>query len=199
MKYFFFTILFAVAAAHSEASSLDPVFSGNIRDIPIDGIGDFLYPGQFQHGNLAALDAEDRGIVEFDRNSLSSVQSAHLVAAERFSSVGQSTFLTLYGYSGDGLFSLSDFSLGSKLFSFEHKQGETLNLDVTDFVKSSIASGYDFIGFNLRQDTITSSGLVLYQSVAFEVSSIPEPSTVWLATFALWSLVLKSRWRSHVT
>ena len=197
MKKLVLVLLFTAFTNFSEASTLNPIFQGSIRDIPKDGIGDFLN-GNFQHGNLTALNAEDRGIVEFDLKSFDIVQSAYLISAEQFNSVGSTISLSLYGYAGDGAFSLSDFSLGNKLFSFEHKQGESLNLDVTNFVNTAITLGHDLLGFNLRQDTITRSGIVVYQSVQMDVSRIPEPPSVWLFALALCVLHLINKRLTHV-
>ncbi len=162
-----------------------PVFEGNVRDIPADGTGDFLYLASFQHGNLTALNAEDRGIVEFDARSLGGLQSVWLSAAPQFNSIDVPVVLSLYGYRGDGVLSLTDFTLGTRLFSFVHQPGDALMLDVSAYMNFAIASGYEFVGFNLRQETVTSVGISLYQSVVLNVSPVPEPRASWLFALAL--------------
>jgi hypothetical protein len=188
------TLLLAAFANCANGITINPIFKGNIRDIPKDGNGDFLYPGIFQHGNIAVYDAEDRGIVEFDLRGLQSVRSAFLFSTEQYNTIDSTVSLSLYGYRGDGIFSLSDFSLGNELFSLQHNVGDLFTVDVTSFVNTAIQAGWDVLGFDLRQDTITRSGIVVYQSVTLQVTpaseGVPVPVASQPSVLAVLSLCL---------
>jgi len=142
------------------------------------------YIEPLRHGNFTGYWAEDRGIVEFDVRGVGTVRQAHLLAVEWYDTIGESIALSLYGYRGDGTLTLADFAAGTHLIAGFHVPGAGLDLDVTAFVNEAIVRGYEFIGLNLRQDSMTMAGIVQYRPSHLEIiddtSSIPEPSPVWL-------------------
>lgn len=177
-------LLANASGAHASTLTLTPVVEGFIRDIPKDGIGDFSTVAWLRHGNFTGYWAEDRGIVEFDLRGLGLVRRAHLVARENFNSIREPVALSLHAYRGDGILSLTDFAEGTPLGETVHELGGRLELDATDFVNEAISLRYDFIGFNLRQDSVTMAGVVEYEPSYLEIipgsSAVPEPGSIWL-------------------
>jgi len=188
-----------VDSAYAGTLTLSPVVEGSVRDIPKDGIGDFSYIEPLRHGNFTAYMAEDRGIVEFDLRGLRPVRHARLVALEHYDTIGAPVGLSLFGYRADGMLSLTDFAAGTPLTAAAHRPGDGVNLDVTGFVNEAIALRYDFIGLNLRQDSITMAGIVEYQPSHLEITSassvVPEPASAWLMGIAALALCRRRRRR----
>jgi hypothetical protein len=94
---------------------------------------------------------EDRGIIEFNLSGLSQpILNVELVLPV-FSSIGPFPFtIDVFGYAGDGALTLSDWTQGSFLTSFSHSGEQTVTLDVTFFIRSAVAAGDAFTGFNFR-------------------------------------------------
>ena len=174
--------------AYAGTLTLSPMIEGSVRDIPKDGVGDFSYIAPLRHGNFTAYWAEDRGIVEFDLRGLSAVQQAHFSARQDYDTILGPVALSLYGYRGDGMLSLMDFAAGTPLISALHAPGDGLDLDVTGFVNQAIALRYEFIGFNVRQNSITMAGVVEYEPsylrITTKPSDVPEPALAGLMSTA---------------
>jgi len=104
--------------------------------------------GQLGVINLPPI-AFAQGAIEFDTGSgFDSIAQANLkLAATGFG--GTSQPVDFYGYVGDGVLSLSDWSVGSLTASILDAEYGRLSIDVTSFV-SSLPAGASFIGFNLR-------------------------------------------------
>ena len=160
--------------AYGGTLTLSPMIEGSVRDIPKDGVGDFSYIAPLRHGNFTAYWAEDRGIAEFDLRGLSAVQQAHFSARQDYDTILEPVALSLYGYRGDGMLSLMDFAAGTPLLSALHAPGDGLDLDVTGFVNQAIALRYEFIGFNVRQNSITMAGVVEYEPSYLRITTNTE-------------------------
>ena len=68
-----------------------------------------------------------------------------------FASNGPFPFtVDVFGYTGDGVLTLSDWFQGSLLTSFSYSGEQTVTLDVTSFINSRVAAGDAFVGFNFQ-------------------------------------------------
>jgi len=92
----------------------------------------------------------------------------------------------LFGYAGNGTGDLSDFGAGELLTSVNTSflsRGDTLNFDVTPFVKQLASNGDPFAGFGFR---VLNPGFVELGGDSFPdypvtlvVETVPEPTTIF--------------------
>jgi len=155
-----------------------PVVDGVVRDglhSPKDGIADVIMANsvvQVLDVERDSLPFEDRGILEFDVSTLSGPITSATLDLSVFSSNGPYPFkVDVFTYTGDGILSLNDFNSGTLFHTFEYSGDETVQLDVTPFIKSIVSSGDQYAGFNLQfaePSTIPMNGpFVAFNSLEF--------------------------------
>lgn len=137
-------------APDTTAQTIQPTVDGTIQDAFKNGIPDTVLEGSI----VEALDVpsfEDRGIIEFSLAGVSQpIFKAELVLPV-FASNGPFPFtVDVFGYTGDGVLTLSDWFQGSLLTSFSYSGEQTVTLDVTSFINSRVAAGDAFVGFNFQ-------------------------------------------------
>jgi len=153
MAFVAVTLLLCSTAPDATASTREPVVDGIIRDGgPFgakDGIPDVVLDGSVVQ-TLHVPSFEDRGIIEFNLSGLSQpILNVELVLPV-FASNPFPFTIDVFGYTGDGALTLSDWAQGSLLTSFSHSGEQTVTLDVTSFISSAVAAGDAFAGFNFR-------------------------------------------------
>ena|SRR5215213_339751 len=154
MAFVAVTLLLCSTAPDATASTREPVVDGIIRDGgPFgakDGIPDVILDGSVVQ-TLHVPSFEDRGIIEFNLSGLPQPILKVELVLPVFSSNGPFPFtIDVFGYTGDGALTLSDWAQGSLLTSFSHSGEQTVTLDVTSFIHSAVAAGDAFTGFNFR-------------------------------------------------
>lgn len=151
---FVVVIVLLCNAPGTTAQTRQPVVDGSVRDgVPFsakDGIPDSIV----EHSVVQVLNGpnfEDRGIIEFSLSGLSQpIQNAELVLPV-FGSNGPFPFtVEVFGYAGDGLLTVSDWTQGTLLTSFSYSGEQVVTLDVTSFISSAVAAGDAFAGFNFH-------------------------------------------------
>jgi hypothetical protein len=153
MAFVVITLLLCSTAPDATAATREPVVDGIIRDGgpfgPKDGIGDVVLDGSVVQ-TLHVPSFEDRGIIEFNLAGLSQpILNVELVLPV-FSSNPFPFTIAVFGYAGDGALTVSDWDQGSLLTSFLYSGEQTVTLDVTSFIRSAVAAGDEFAGFNFR-------------------------------------------------
>ena len=152
------------SAAQAAVIDLTTSIHGQIRDLaasgPVDGVPedirtDRIGLAHFQDADSGAnlFPSRDvRGLIEFDISALAGgVSSAELIltTAPVSSAFIAAHTVNLFGYSGDGSITLSDFSAGSLITDFAYFNEPSVTLDVTAFIENQILLGGSFAGFNL--------------------------------------------------
>ena len=143
-------VLLCSTAPDTPAQTIQPTVDGSVRDANKDGNPDLT----LDNSVVQLLDIpsfEDRGIIEFSLAGLSQpILNAQLVLPV-FGSMGPFPFtVDVFGYTGDGAMTLSDWAPGSLLTSFSYSGEQTVTLDVTSLVNSRVAAGDAFVGFNFQ-------------------------------------------------
>ncbi len=67
--------------------------------------------------------------------------------------------IDVFGYTGDGALTVSDWAQGTLLTSFSYSGERVVTLDVTSFISSAVAAGDAFAGFNFRSAVPSSINL----------------------------------------
>jgi hypothetical protein len=119
--------------------------------------------------------------------------------------------IALYGYAGDGMISLDDFSLGSLVdrVTLNPGDGQTVVFDATSFLDSLVATGATFAGFNVREDPASPVNAVLAffldggpaprLSIDFTARVVPAPPGIWLFGSGVLGLLWVKRLRRRRT
>lgn len=164
--------------------SVLPVVDGTVMDglhSPKDGIADNILDSvvvQVLDVERASMPFEDRGIIEFDVSTLSSpITSASLDLSVFGSNEPYPFEVDVFIYSGDGILSIDDFNSGTPFYTFEYSGESTVQLDVTSQIKSIVASGGRYAGFNFQfaePSTIPMNG----PFVAFNSIEVPPAATL---------------------
>ena len=191
--------------------NLTSVAASEIGDVNFDGLGDHL---TFLPGLSVALGPteEERTAFEFDLSgwplSAADVHRAFVNfyrGAQAGSCNGnvpclEPTSIQVYGYSGNGVMGVGDYSAGSLLGAFAPppRVNSYFRLDVTDFVKNLIGNGDPFAGFTVRPGS--NGGIFLYDphggdiAVALlRIEPVPEPASVLLLGSGLAAAMLVRR------
>lgn len=204
------TILIIMPA---EAVILIPDVDGYLMDLGKDGIVDLT----FQAGPVTAEQLlggpnngiESRGVLEFDISGLiNSISSAslNLDVLSNHSTVGYPLTLGLYSYAGDGLISGSDYGAGTLIDLYDYNGESNVQIDVSAPLQSLINNSENFMGFNLRMETLPALGTTAPNMLAFnsleypleqprpaflnvESSAVPEPASLFLIGAGLIGLV----------
>jgi hypothetical protein len=94
---------------------------------------------------------EDRGIIEFDISGLSGPVFKSVLRLEVYAATGPYPFsIDVFAYSGDGVLAIDDWNRGTLLTSFQYAGEEIVLLDVTSAIRSLVASGASYAGFNFQ-------------------------------------------------
>ena len=175
--------LVGTASAEND-QALSPVVDGVVRDglySPKDGIADVIMANvvvQVLDVERESLPFEDKGILEFDVSTLSGPIISATLDLSVYSSNGPYPFnVDVFTYTGDGILSLNDFNTGTLFHTFEYSGDETVQLDVTPFIKSIVSSGDQYVGFNFQfaePSTIPMNG----PFVAFNSLEYPPAATL---------------------
>ena len=137
-------------------STVAPTVDGIVRDFPADGtpdvtIGDVTVEVLASVGGQGAPPMAERGILEFGLAGVTQPVVGASLVLPVWASLGPFPFqVDVYGYAGDGLLTLTDWSRGTLITSFQYSGEQTVTIDVTQFLSTAIANGYAFAGFNLR-------------------------------------------------
>jgi hypothetical protein len=120
--------------------------------------------------------------------------------------------IALYGYTGDGVISLGDFSLGGLVdnVTLNPGAGQTVLFDATSFLDSLVATGPAFAGFNVREDPANpvNAGVLAFfldgalaprLSINFTARAVPAPPGIWLFGSGVLGLLLVKRLRRRRT
>jgi hypothetical protein len=150
-----------ISSIEARALTLPSTVHGFVQDSsfggPLDGVGDAGadWPVAVTNRSTAAFPFENRGIIEFDISSLTSpVASAELSLTRVFE---PNPFLAphqigVFGFTGDGIFSFSDYGLGVEFTNFTYFNEDQITVDITSFINQQIAQNdpLHFAGMVLR-------------------------------------------------
>ena len=176
-----------------KAATLAPTINFEVLDYSNDGVGDSVRMEDNSYFGKVRI-GEGRLFTEFNISSFSNditrvflqTQIGYLGGAVgEFRNPGS---FGLFGYAGNGTGDLSDFGAGVLLTSVDTSslsRGETLNFDVTGFVKQRVSNGDPFAGFGFR---VFNPGFVELGGDSFpdypvtlvvETEPVPEPTTIF--------------------
>ena len=134
------SLLLGMAGA-ANALTINSTVHGFVRDFgPQNGTGDGLNPSFVEVLNNNP-GSQDRGIIEFDISTLTGpIGTATLNLTESINSLLASHSFDVFGFTGDGLLTNSDYAAGATaLGSFNYFNQGTVNFDITGFINSQIA------------------------------------------------------------
>jgi hypothetical protein len=179
--------------ARAATFTLAPTINFEVLDYSKDGVGDSVRMEDNSYFGKVRV-AEGRLFAEFNIDSFSPNEDITRVFLQTQigylgGSVGEFRnpgSFGLFGYAGNGTADLSDFGAGVLLTSVDTSslsRGETLNFDVTPFVKQRVSNGDPFAGFGFR---VFNPGFVELGGDSFPdypvtlvVESVPEPTTIF--------------------
>lgn len=148
---------------------------------------------------------EDRGIMEFDISSITTVDDARLVVFGEASNGPFPFNIDVYRYDGDGVIGLNDFNAGTLFTSVDYNGEFEFIIDITSLLQAEVAANTSILGFNFRFTPASSVPLngpfVTFGTRGFGSTPgriifndpIPEPGT--LALMGLGGMILLSRRR----
>jgi hypothetical protein len=198
--------------AYSATFSLAPtitfeVIDGGIFGDTYDGLGDLVFPGNFDVvgkgtlGEAAEFAEFNIGNFSFPPNTLisSAVFQARIsnffvtgLGVNEYTNPGS---LGIFGYVGNGIAEASDFEAGILLSSVDISSssvGDILNFDVTPFVNQRVSNRDAFAGFGIR--ALNFGSLVLERGefsgrgpklIVETAEPVPEPTTIFGSALAL--------------
>jgi hypothetical protein len=181
--------------AKAATITLEPAINFEVLDYSNDGVGDEVRIEDNSYFGKVRV-AEGRLFAEFNIDSFSPNEDITGVFLQTQigylgGSVGEFRnpgSFGLFGYAGNGTGDLSDFGAGVLLTSVDTSslsRGETLNFDVTPFVKQRVSNGDPFAGFGFR---VFNPGFVELGGDSFpdypvtlvvETEPVPEPTTIF--------------------
>ena len=143
-----------VQPSTSRATTITSTVHGFVADFGTqDGTGDGVNPITVEVANFGTSSSQVRGIIEFDISGISnSVSSAALVLPIAYNFLTTLQQFDVYGYTGDGLLTYSDYALSASLvgsFSADHSTTGPINFDVTDFINEQINLNNQFAGLEI--------------------------------------------------
>jgi hypothetical protein len=178
-------ILFGSPVA-AKATPVLPSVAGYIEQF---GTQYTLHPGpDINAANFSSFPPPiiDQGIVEYSLASVTEPLSAvtlHLwkMGCGGIASCSSTTQVELYGYAGDGVLSLSDWSAGTliTILNIPAGTGSLVTTDVLNFV-NGLPAGSGFAGFNLRMVSADASDNFSSSLAALDVVTVPVPATIYL-------------------
>jgi hypothetical protein len=181
------------ANKEAKAATLVPTINFEVLDYSNDGVADSVSMDDNSYfGKVRAV--EGRLFTEFNIDSFSPNEDITRVLLQTQigylgGSVGEFRnpgSFGIFGYAGNGTGDLSDFGAGELLTSVNASflsRGDTLNFDVTPFVKQLASNGDPFAGFGFR---VFNPGFVELGGdnfpdypVTLVVETVPEPTTIF--------------------
>ena len=174
-----------------------------------DGLGDEVFPAGFPPVILRGTQGEVAQFAEFNIGSFSQIPniisaffradiSSFQVLGLGVNNVTNPGILALFGYVGNGTAEKSDFEAGVLLSSVDVSglsPGDSLNVDVTQFVKQGVSNNNPFAGFGIR--ALNLGGLTLegpdvpgrqprlIVETAEVAEPVPEPTTIFGSAIGL--------------
>lgn len=141
---------------------------------------------------------ELRGMLEFDVTLFPSRFShVSLISPIAQEGCGCDLYLQLFGYSGDGQLTESDFYRDdTPLIESKLKQtttGQIIDFDVTEFIRSVALNETSFAGFNLRDPTRDFIGAWYGTNEVLRFYTVPVPSPITMLIPALASILIFRR------
>lgn len=190
----------------------DSSFAGFTKDNIPDGVTDHVFE-VLDAGNASF---EDRGILEFDIASVNNPVDKAILNLNISLLNGPFPFqVDVYGYSGDGELTTSDWDKGTLFHSIEFQGTEkNVHIDVTNSLNSLLSNKDKFAGYNFR--AINSTGAFTSSFVTFgslesnepnfpsnpstlSVSVVPEPASFILFGFGIIGFFIKKNLYSSIT
>ena len=193
------SIFMNITTASASVVDISSSVRGSVLDETADGIFDQVSGGfnaRAQQTNFLDIFRVRRGIIEFDISSITSPVDNAQFSFYITGLSGPNTAFNIFGYEGNGTLELSDAELGTTLVgTIATDLTGRFDVDVTDFINSSLLSGFQFSGFNLRitseytttrvgyNNAIsinTSSNSAVFIPPVLTVSTVPLPASIWL-------------------
>jgi hypothetical protein len=183
-----------------KAATLAPTINFEVLDYSNDGVGDSVRMEDNSYFGKVRV-VEGRLFTEFNIDSFSfpNEDITRVLLQTQIGYMGGSVgefrnpgSFGLFGYVGNGTGDLSDFGAGELLSSVNTSflsRGDTLNFDVTGFVKQRASNGDPFAGFGFR---VFNPGFVELGGDSFPdypvtlvVETVPEPTTIFGSAIGL--------------
>jgi hypothetical protein len=193
-------VLGASEEAKAASFTFVPSINFEVLDYSKDGVGDSVRMEDNSYFGKVRV-AEGRLFTEFNIDSFSFIPNDinRVLLQTQIGYLGGSVgefrnpgSFGLFGYAGNGTSDLSDFGAGVLLSSVDASslsRGDTLNFDVTPFVKQRISNGDPFAGFGFR---VFNPGFVELGGdnfpdypVTLVVETVPEPITIFGSAIGL--------------
>ena len=187
--------------------SVGGVGAGGI-DLDNNGVFDTLVTGSIAYTTgREGAGGERRWAVEFNLAPLpagATITAASITLRTATPAAVKQTQLN--GYAGDGQITQADMIAGSEVLTFTPATFSNVNYDITTFVTGLYSPAQTWIGFNLRQAPLETTGSGFGDSwngpdnfpapslnVTYTPAAVPEPAAALLLALGLGGLLLAPR------